>query len=61
MFTTRSYAKPMVKTFITASYSAKRDPTVVIRITAGYLKTVGEGPGGELTFCSSVHLSTMVS
>jgi hypothetical protein len=26
----------------------------VIRITAGYLKTVGEGLGGELTFCSSV-------
>jgi hypothetical protein len=25
----------------------------VIRITAGYLKTVGEGPSGELTFYSS--------
>ena len=26
---------------------------VVIRITASYLKTVGEGPSGELTFYSS--------
>jgi hypothetical protein len=25
----------------------------MIHIIAGYLKIVGEGPGGELTFCSS--------
>ena len=28
----------------------------VIRITASYLKTVGEGPDGELTFCSSAKI-----
>jgi hypothetical protein len=57
-FTAGSYAEPAAKAFITAGYSAKRGSTghkpVVIRITAGYLKTVGEGLGGELTFCSSV-------
>jgi hypothetical protein len=26
---------------------------VMIRITAGYLKTISEGPDGELTFYSS--------
>ena len=57
MFTAGSYAEPAAKTFITAGYSARRGPMghepSVIRITAGYLKTIGEGPGGELTFCSS--------
>jgi hypothetical protein len=51
LFTTGSYAEPVAKTFIIACYSARRDPTcqksTVIRITAGYLKTVGEGLGGE--------------
>ena len=33
----------------------------MIRITTGYLKIIGEGPGGELTFCSSEYrpLSTI--
>jgi hypothetical protein len=47
----------MAKAFITASYLARRGlighKPAVIRITAGYLKTVGEGPSGELTFYSS--------
>ena len=58
VFTAGSYAEPAAKAFITAGYSARRGPIgykpAVIRISAGYLKTVGEGPGGELTFCSSV-------
>ena len=58
LFTAGSYAEPAAKTFITAGYSTRRGPIghepAVICITAGYLKTVGEGPGGELTFCSSV-------
>jgi hypothetical protein len=51
LFTAGSYAELVAKTVITAGYSSRRDPTghepTVIRITAGYLKTVGEGPGGE--------------
>jgi hypothetical protein len=58
LFTAGSYAKAVAKAIITAGYSARRDPIghklAVIRITAGYLKTIGEGPDGELTFCSSV-------
>jgi len=57
LLTTGSYAELAAKAFITAGYSARRRPIghklAVIRITAGYLKTIGEGPGGELTFCSS--------
>jgi hypothetical protein len=57
LFTAGSYVEPTAKTFITAGYSARRGPighkSTVIRITAGYIKTVGEGPGDELTFCSS--------
>jgi hypothetical protein len=60
LFTTESYAKSVAKAFITAGYLARRGPIghklAVIRITAGYLKTVGERPGGELTFCSSAYL-----
>jgi hypothetical protein len=55
-----------VKVFITASYSARRGPIdhkpAVIRITAGYLKTIDEGPGVELYMqvelvvsCCSLH------
>ena len=58
LFTIGSYAEPAMKPFITVSYSARRVPIghkpVVIRITADYLKTVGEGPDDELPFCSSV-------
>ena len=57
LFTAESYAEPVVKAFITAGYSARRGSIghkpAVIRITTGYLKTIGEGLGGELTFCSS--------
>jgi hypothetical protein len=60
LFTTRSYAEPVARAFITAGYLARRGPIghklAVICFTAGYLKTVGEGPGGELTFCSSACL-----
>ena len=63
LFTAGSYAEPAAKAFITTDYSARRDPTghkpAVIRITTGYLKTVGEGPGGELTFCSSDSFSSL--
>jgi hypothetical protein len=57
LFTVGSYAELTAKAFITASYLARRGlighKPAVIRITAGYLKTVGEGPSGELTFYSS--------
>jgi len=57
LFTAGSYTEPIVKATITAGYSARRGPIshkpMVIRITAGYLKTIGEGPSGELTFYSS--------
>jgi hypothetical protein len=57
VFTTGSYTELLVKAFMTAGYSARRVPMgnkpTVIRITADYLKTIGEGPGSELTFCSS--------
>ena len=57
LFTVGSYTEPVAKAFITINYSARRGPighkSVVIRIITGYLKTVGEGPGGELTFYSS--------
>ena len=57
LFTTRSYAEPVEKAFITTGYSPRRGSTghkpAMIRITADYLKTVGEGPDGELTFYSS--------
>jgi hypothetical protein len=57
MFTAGSYAEPVAKTFIAAGYSGKMDPIghelALIRITANYLKTVGEDSSGELTFCSS--------
>jgi len=50
-FTAGSYARPAVKPVITAGYSAGRGSRmyepVVIRISTSYLKTVGEGPGGE--------------
>ena len=58
LFNAGSYTKPAAKEFITAYYSARRRPIghepMVIRITAGYLKTVGEGPNDELTFYNSV-------
>ena len=58
LLTARSYAEPTAKMSITAGYSARRDPTghkpVVIHMTSGYLKTIGEGPGAEYTFCSIV-------
>ena len=48
LFTVGSYAEPTVKACITAGYSARKGPMghepAVIRITAGYLKTVREGP-----------------
>ena len=54
LFTAGSYAEPTAKATIPAGYLARRDPIghklAVIRITADYLKTIGEGPGGELTF-----------
>jgi len=57
LFTAGSYAEPATKAFITVGYLARRGPIghkpVVIRITAGYLKTIGEGPDSELTFCGS--------
>ena len=57
LLTAGSYAEPAAKAFITAGYSARRGAIghkpAVIRITAGYLKTVREGSGGELTLCSS--------
>jgi hypothetical protein len=57
VFTSGSHAGPVVKLIITASYSARRGSRrygpVVMCIIAGCLKTVGEGPGSELTFCSS--------
>ena len=57
LFTARSYAEPTAKATIPAGYLARRDPIghklAVIRITADYLKTIGEGPSGEFTFCSS--------
>jgi hypothetical protein len=57
LFTAESYTEPLAKAFITVGYSARRGPVghklAVICITASYLKTVGDGPGGELTFCSS--------
>ena len=57
VFTAGSYAKPVAKMIITTGYSARKGPMgnepAVIHITAGYLKTIGEGPGGELTFYSS--------
>jgi hypothetical protein len=57
LFTARSYAEPAAKAFIIANYLARRGPIghkpAVIHVTAGYLKTVGEGPNDELTFCSS--------
>ena len=63
LLTAGSYAEPAAKAFITAGYSARRGPIghkpAVIRITAGYLKTIGKGLGGELTFCSSDSLSNM--
>jgi hypothetical protein len=50
-FTAGSYARPAVKQTITAGWAARMDPlgngTAVIRITAGYSKTVGESPGGK--------------
>jgi hypothetical protein len=59
LFTVGSYTEPVAKAFITTGYSARRGSIghkpAVIRITAGYLKTVGEGPGDELTFYSSAH------
>jgi hypothetical protein len=68
LFTIGSYAELAAKTFITASYLARRGSIghkpVVIRITTGYLKTVGESPGGELTFCSSdtpKHMHVLIS
>jgi hypothetical protein len=49
MFTAGSHAEPAVKTFITAGYSGRWDPIghepALIRITVGYLKTIGEDPG----------------
>ena len=57
VFTARSYAGPTMKLVITVGYSSRRGShrygPAVMCITAGYLKTIGEGPGGELTFCSS--------
>ena len=57
LFTAGSYAEPATKAFITVGYLARRGPIghklVVICITASYLKTVGEGPDSELTFCGS--------
>ena len=51
VFTAGSYVGLAVKAAITAGYSAREDPAgnrpAVIRITAGYLKTVGDGPGDE--------------
>jgi hypothetical protein len=51
LFTTRSYAGPAAKMFITAGYSARRGPLAheptVIRTTAGCLKTVDESRGGD--------------
>ena len=50
-FTARSYVGPAVKPVITAGYSARRGShryePAVIRITAGYLKTIGKGPSDE--------------
>ena len=58
LFTAGSYAEPAVNACITTGYSPRKGPLghepAVIRITAGYLKTVGEGPGGEQTFYGSV-------
>ena len=46
-----SYAELAAKAFIIASYLARRGAIghklTEIRITVGYLKTIGEGPGGE--------------
>ena len=57
LFTAGSYTEPAVKACITTGYSARKGPIghepTVIHITTSYLKTIGEGPGGELTFCSS--------
>jgi hypothetical protein len=51
LFTVGSYAELAVKASITASYSAGRGPRghepAVIRISASYHITVGEGGGGE--------------
>jgi hypothetical protein len=64
LFTAGSYVEPAAKTFITIDYSARRDPTghkpAVIRISTGYLKTVGKGLGGELTFYSSVEQPSLL-
>ena len=50
LFTAGSYAEPAVNVCITTGYSPRKGPLghepAVIRITAGYLKTVGEGSGG---------------
>jgi hypothetical protein len=50
-FTTGSNTEPVVKPVITFGYLARmgsyRYEPAVIRITASYLKTTGEGPGGE--------------
>jgi hypothetical protein len=68
LFTAGSYAELAAKAFITASYSARRGSIghklAEIRITTSYLKTVGESPSGELTFCSSdtpKHLQVLIS
>ena len=51
VFTTGLYAGQAVKPVITTSYSARRGPIgnglAVICIIDGYLKTIGEGLGGE--------------
>jgi hypothetical protein len=62
LFTAGSYVEPMAKAFIMTGYLARRRSIgyklAVKHITAGYLKTVGEGPDDELTFCSSAqHLA----
>ena len=57
LFSAGSYGGPVVKLVITVGYSARRGPAgnrpAVIHITTDYLKTVGEDPSGEYTFCSS--------